>query len=148
MAMDYLMDIVIPKSFFETCWKWVTENVDHCIKVCTSAIINGWKYCKNKTKEAFTCCSISASDEADRCVYFSFFSNSKSFMIFLCKCCKCMYLVSSQSIPFWDKFVFVGRTTWRLMAHVFDMARDIILIVFLKFAKRGAHYIFHWVSNQ
>ena len=59
-----------------------------------------------------------------------------------------MFLVSSQSIPFWDKFVFVTTTTRRLMAHVFDMARDIILIVFLKFAKRGAHYIFHWVSNQ
>ena len=59
-----------------------------------------------------------------------------------------MYFVSSQSIPFWDKFVFVATTTRRLMAHVFDMARDIILIVFLKFAKRGAHYIFHWVSNQ
>ena len=59
-----------------------------------------------------------------------------------------MFLVSSQSIPFWDKFVFVATTSWRLMAHVFDMARDIILIVFLKFAKRGAHYIFHWVSNQ
>ena len=80
---------------------------------------------------------------------FLFFSNSKSFMIFCVNAVNvCMYLVSSQSIPFWDKFVFVTTTTRRLMAHVFDMARDIILIVFLKFAKRGAHYIFHWVSNQ
>ena len=82
MAMDYLMDVVEPKTFFGIWWDWVTNNVDRYIKVCTSAIINGWKYCKNKTKEAFTCCPISASDEADRCVYFSFFSNSKSFMIF------------------------------------------------------------------
>ena len=143
--MDYLMDIVVPKSFFETCSKWVTENVDHCIKVCTSAIINGWKYCKNKTKKAFTCCSISASDETDRCVHFLIFFEVKMIYDFLNIC---MYLISSHSISFWNKFVFVGRTTWRLMAHVFDMARDIILIVFLKFAKRGAHYIFHWVSNQ
>ena len=80
---------------------------------------------------------------------FLFFSNSKSFMIFCVNAVNVyMYLVSSQSIPFWDKFVFVATTSWRLMAHVFDMARDIILIVFLKFAKRGAHYIFHWVSYQ
>ena len=139
--MDYLMDIVIPKSFFETCWKWVTENVDHCINFCTSAIVNAWKYCKNKTKEALTCCSI--SDETDRCV--NFFSEVKIICWFLNTY---MYFASSQSIPFWDKFVFVATTTRKLMAHVFDMARDIILIVFLKFAKRGAHYIFHWVSNQ
>ena len=68
MAMDYLMDVVEPKSFFGTCWEWVTENVACCIHVCTSAMINGWKYCKNKTKEALTCCSI--SDETDRCVNF------------------------------------------------------------------------------
>ena len=66
--MDYLMDVVEPKSFFGTCWEWVTENVDHCINFCTSAIVNAWKYCKNKTKEALTCCSI--SDETDRCVNF------------------------------------------------------------------------------
>ena len=73
MAIDYLMDVVEPKTFFGIWWDWVTNNVDHCIKVCTSAIIDGWKYCKNKTKEVFPCCSISANDEADRCFYFSIF---------------------------------------------------------------------------
>ena len=68
MAMNYLMDVVEPKSFFGICWEWVTEHVNHCINVCTSAMVNVWKYCKNKIKEALTCCSI--SDDTDRCVHF------------------------------------------------------------------------------
>ena len=63
--MNYLMDIVEPKSFFGTCWEWVTKKFDRFINVCTSAMINCWKYCKNKTKEAFACSS--SSDKTDRC---------------------------------------------------------------------------------
>ena len=78
---------------------------------------------------------------------FLFFSNSKSFMIFCVNAVNVyMYLVSSQSIPFWDKFVFVTTTTQRLMVHIFDMAWDIVLIIFLSKAKKGAHFIFQWVS--
>ena len=35
----------------------------------------------------------------------------------------------------------------RLMAHVFDMARDIIQIIFLRRLINGAPYIFIWVST-
>ena len=57
------------------------------------------------------------------------------------------YLVSSHSIPFSEKLAFVATTTMRLMSHVFDMARDIIQIIFLKRLINGAPYIFIWVST-
>ena len=57
------------------------------------------------------------------------------------------YLVSSESIPFSAKVEFVATTTMRLMAHVFDMARDIIQIIFLRRLINGAPYIFTWVST-
>ena len=66
MAMDYLMDVVEPKSFIGRCLTWVTEKFERCIKLCKSAMINGWKYCKNKIKEACTCSS--NDDNADQCV--------------------------------------------------------------------------------
>ena len=34
------------------------------------------------------------------------------------------------------------------MAHIFDVARDIILVVTLRGLIHGAPYIFQWVSNQ
>ena len=53
---------------------------------------------------------------------------------------------SSHSIPFSNKFEFMATTTWRLMAHLFDIARDIILILYLKAIIEGAAYIFKWVN--
>ena len=59
-----------------------------------------------------------------------------------------MYLVFSHSIPFSDKCEFVAMTTLRLMAHAFDIARDIILVTKLSSLIKGASYIILWVSNQ
>ena len=59
-----------------------------------------------------------------------------------------MYLVFSHSIPFSDKCEFVAITTLRLMAHAFDIARDILLVTKLSSLIKGASYIILWVSNQ
>ena len=68
MALDYLMDVVEPKSFIGRCCNKVTEKFESCcIKPCTSAM----NYCKNKTIEACTCWS--SDDETDRCVLKSIF---------------------------------------------------------------------------
>ena len=57
-------------------------------------------------------------------------------------------LYFSKSIPFLDKCEFVAMTTFRLMAHAFDIARDIILVTKLSSLIKGASYIILWVSNQ
>ena len=52
----------------------------------------------------------------------------------------------SNSIPFSKKCGFVTATTKRLMTHVIDMARDILLITTLYRLVGGAARIFQWVN--
>ena len=66
MAMEYLMDVVEPKSFIGRCLNGVTEKFERCIELCKSPMVNGLNYIKTKTKEACTCCS--SDDESERCV--------------------------------------------------------------------------------
>ena len=47
-----------------------------------------------------------------------------------------------------DKFKFIIMTSMRLMMHVFDMARDIILIISIYHLLEGAAFIFQWVSAK
>ena len=51
-------------------------------------------------------------------------------------------------IPLMDKFKFIIMTSMRLMMHVFDMARDIILIISIYHLLEGAAFIFQWVSAK
>lgn len=47
-----------------------------------------------------------------------------------------------------DKFKFIIMTTLKLMMHVFDMSRDIILIITIHHLLEGAAFIFQWVSAK
>ena len=60
------MDIVMIKSFIGKTLDWITEKLDNFFSPCLSAMVNGWNFCKRKTKEAFNCCS--SDNETDRCV--------------------------------------------------------------------------------
>ena len=69
------MDIVMIKSFIGKTLDWITEKLDNCFSPCLSAMVNGWNFCKRKTKEAFNCCS--SDNETDRCVLKSFTLSTK-----------------------------------------------------------------------
>ena len=61
-AMDFLMDVVLPKSLFGRIWAWLTGKGDMLLDMCTTAVMNAWNYCKSKVRNVSSCCSSSDGD--------------------------------------------------------------------------------------
>ena len=66
-AMDYFMDVVMPKTFFSKILERLKDKGENCFAVCITKVVNGWHFLKSKVTNALNWSS-SSDDEDERFV--------------------------------------------------------------------------------